>query len=316
MKLPICLLVTLLALLPVSSPRAAEGPEPSEEARQHFRRGIDLYEDRDFNGATAEFRRAYQIAPHFRILYNLAQSAQEMHDWVSALDSFTRYLKDGVGQIPDERRAEVEQELIKLRKRVGKLVLLARGPAAEVLIDGVPVARTPLVGPLNVNLGRRRIELRTTYGTSQAQWVDCAGGETTTIELSTPQAPTVKREEPESPPRPLPVPKPAPVSRNALSSSWWAWLATTLCAAGATTTGIITYRWSRDLRDQRDSYPVTQSELHYQQRKVERMGWVTDGLLIGTAAFAGLSLFLTLRHPATNSSLSVGPTGLSLRSVF
>ncbi len=97
---------------------------------------------------------------------------------------------------------------------------------------------------------------------------------------------------------------------------WWAWLVTGLCAAGAATTGALTYRWSRDLHDQRDSYPVTQSDLRDQQRKVERMGWVTDGLLAGTAVLAGVSLFLTFRNPETGSSLSVGPTGFSWRSVF
>jgi hypothetical protein len=315
MKLPVCLLIVLLALFRTSLASAAEMPEPPEEARQHFRRGIDLYEERDFNGATVEFRRAYQLAPHFRILYNLAQSAQELHDWVSALDYFTRYLKDGVGQIPEERRAAVEQEMSKLRKRVGKLMLVAHGPASEVLVDGVPVARTPVAGPLNLNLGRHRIELRTEHGTSHPHWVDCVGGETALLELSAPQA-SVVEEEVEDESEASPVPAPSPASRASGSTSWWAWLVTGLCAAGATTTGIIAYRWSRDLHDQRDFYPVTQAELRDQQRKVERMSWATDGLLAGTVVFAGISLFLTLRNPETGTTVSIGPTGLSLRSMF
>jgi hypothetical protein len=305
----------LVSLFRASQATAAEVPEPPEEARQHFRRGIDLYEERDYNGATVEFRRAYQRAPHFRILYNLAQSAQEMHDWVSALDHFTRYLMDGAGQIPEERRAEVEQELSKLRKRVGKLMLVAHGPTSEVLVDGVAVTRTPVAGPLNVNLGRRRIELRSAHGTSPPQWIDIAGGETTVVELRAPQAPVAEEDEDHSELSPMVAAGPAPRASSG-SSAWWAWLVTGLCAAGAATTGALTYRRSRDLNDQRSSYPATQSDLRDQQRKVERMGWITDGLLAGTALFAGISLYLTFRNPEAGDGLSFGPTGLSWRRVF
>lgn len=315
MKSAACLLITLISLTFASRGLAAEPPESPEEARQHFRRGIELYEERDFNGAAAEFRRAYQLGPNFRILYNLAQSAQELHDWVSALDLFTRYLKDGVGQLPEERRAEVQQEVSKLRKRVGKLVVVAHGPTAEVLVDGVAVARTPVDGSIDVNLGRRRIELRTADGLSQPQWVDIAGGETTVVELDAPQAKSAVDEDElvESPAAPAPLTDPRLSSG---SSSWWAWLATGLCAAGAATTGALTYRYSRDLNDQRNSYPTTQSDLRDQQHKVERMGWVTDGLLAGTAILAGVSLYLTFRSPKADSSLSLGPNGFSWRRVF
>jgi hypothetical protein len=312
MRLSIFLLVTLVALFRTSPVSAAEVTEPPEEARQHFRRGIDLYEERDYNGATVEFRRAYQLAPHFRILYNLAQSAQEIHDWVSALEYFTRYLKDGVGQIPEERRAEVEQELSKLRRRVGRLVLVARGPTSEVLVDGVPVARTPVAGALNVNLGRRRVELRSFHGTSARRWIEVPGGETVVVEMSAPQAPVDEEDEDLS----ETSPRPAPAPRISGSSSWWAWLLTGLCAAGAATTGALTYRWSRDLQDRRSSYPATQSDLRDQQHRVERMGWVTDGLLAATAIAAIVSLTLTFRNPESDSSLSLGPSGLWWRRVF
>ena len=318
MRLPICLLVSLLTVFQASLVFAADTTAGSpDEARQHFRRGIELYEDRDYNGAIVEFSRAYQIAPHFRILYNLAQAAQELHDWVSALEYFNRYLKDGMGQISEDRRAEVDRELSKLRKRVGRLVIVARGPTSDVIVDGVPVAKTPLVGPLNVNLGRRRIELRSAYGTSPPQWIEIAGGETAVVELVAPQAPVVEEEEKEENPSTTSASLVlAPVNRASGSSSWWAWLLTGFCAAGAATTGALTYRWSRDLKDQRSFYPATQSDLQDQRRKVERMGWITDGLLAGTAIFAGVSLYLTFRHPETSGGLSFGPAGLSWRSVF
>lgn len=309
------LLPALLVFFISSSIRADDLSQPSEAARQHFRRGIELYEERDFNGALAEFRRAYQLGPSFRVLYNVGQAAQELHDWVEALDAFSRYLKEGKGQIPEDRRAEVEQELSKLRKRVGQLVLMSGAEGAELLVDGMYVAKTPLPGPLTLNPGRRRLELRTPQGLSLPKWIDVVGGETAVVELKAPQAP-VDEEDEVGAGGPASAAPSAPSARASGSSPLWAWLATAACGVGATVTGLIAYQWSRDLHDQRDTFPVTQSALRDQQRKVELMGLMTDGLLAGTAIFAGLSLYLTLRNPEPVTGLSLGPTGISWRSVF
>ncbi len=310
MKSPLALLIGLVAL--VFAVRAPAAPaEPGEAARLHFRRGVDLYEERDLNGAAIEFRRAYEVSPHYRVLYNLGQVAQEQHDWAAALDYFSRYLRDGAGQLPEERRAEIERETAKLRQRVGRLVIITHASDANVLVDGVSVARAPISGPINVNSGRRRVEVQDSEGKSQPQWIDVAGGETAVVELSLPVAPAVPPVSVEEH-----APMPAPLPRTTGASTWWAWLGTGLCAAGAATTGVLAYRWSRDLHDRRDTFPVTQQDLLDDQRKVRRMAWFSDGLLAGAAVFAGISLYLSFRDQDQQNGLALGPASLSWKGSF
>lgn len=96
---------------------------------------------------------------------------------------------------------------------------------------------------------------------------------------------------------------------------WLVWTATGLCAVGAGVSGLLAYRWEQDLRNQRDSYPVTRDALANQQTKVRTAGWVTDGLLAGTAVFAAISLTLTLRG-SSDKSVSFSAHGLTLQQTF
>src|SRR5262245_22835524 len=90
----------LLALL-LASPTPQAGPPPpemapqTERAQRHFRMGVTLYEERDFDGARSEFLRAHDLAPSYRILFNLGQVSQELHDWAGALRYYGGYLQAG-----------------------------------------------------------------------------------------------------------------------------------------------------------------------------------------------------------------------------
>ena len=44
-------------------------------ARDHFMRGVELYQDEEYEAALAEFFRANEIAPHYGLLYNIINIA-------------------------------------------------------------------------------------------------------------------------------------------------------------------------------------------------------------------------------------------------
>src|SRR5262245_54716328 len=82
-------------------------PNNSEAGRGHFDRGVDYYRDGNINAALIEFKRAYEAAPNYRVLFNLGQVANALNDYVEAQRYFQRYLQDGGAEIDAERRAEV-----------------------------------------------------------------------------------------------------------------------------------------------------------------------------------------------------------------
>src|SRR5438876_6791259 len=103
------LLATLLGASGARAQTASGGGTPSQatmdEAAAHFRRGVDLFKEADFRGALIEFRRANQLAPSFRVLYNIGQCYLELQDYGGALRSFQAYLSEGGKGIPRDRRS-------------------------------------------------------------------------------------------------------------------------------------------------------------------------------------------------------------------
>jgi len=316
-------LLSILASGTTRAQPAATNTDASAKARGCFQRGLELFDERDLDGAMVEFRHAYELAKSYRILFNLGQVAAEKHDYATALEYFGRYLKDGEGQIPEERLRSVEEEMTKFRQRVGQLEVTVAARDAEVLVDDESAGWAPLPAPLTVNIGRRRVAIRTKEGVSDPRFVEVPGGERVHIEFKQATVGRTKRVSSLSPASPsqdnidLTAPA-APRVRESDGTStgaWLGWTVTGLCAVGAVASGILAYRWEQDLRNQRDSYPVTQEALGNQQTKVRTAGWVTDGLMAGTAVFAAVSLTLTLRG-SHDKSVSLSGRGLTLRQTF
>ena len=62
--------------------------DPRAEASKRFRRGVKLYNDGDFVAALIEFKRAYELEPNYRVLYNLGQTSRELKDYAAALRAY------------------------------------------------------------------------------------------------------------------------------------------------------------------------------------------------------------------------------------
>ncbi|HVR60246.1 MAG TPA: hypothetical protein VMU50_00030, partial [Polyangia bacterium] len=142
--------VLAAGLLAIAIPARGAGDDGSEhldEAGTRFRRGVELYSEGDLAAAMVEFSRAYQLAPRYKILFNMAQVAYQQQDYVAALRHFRRYLADGGDEISGPRRAFAQQEIRKLEQRVARLEVKA--PAgARVLVDGLEVGIAPLGAPV------------------------------------------------------------------------------------------------------------------------------------------------------------------------
>lgn len=171
----------LLAFL-VSTGRAW-AIDPEVEAR--FKNGVELFKEADFRAALVEFRRAYDKSKNPKILYNIAQCHYQLTDYVAALASFERYLKDAAPVIDHARRAEVEEELPRLRARIASLTVKTNVPGATVSVDDEAAVTTPLTAPILLNPGPHRIVVRKPGYVESSQKIEVAGGDypTVTVEL-------------------------------------------------------------------------------------------------------------------------------------
>ena len=137
----------------------AEGPSADDiaDARARYKRGMDLYQDGAFDAALVELQKAYDTAPSYKILYNIALVQLQLNDYAGASRAFSKYLEDGGKKLDAKRRAEVERELKKLEGRIARVNLTVNVEGADVFVDDALVAHTPLSGPLLVNSGKRKI---------------------------------------------------------------------------------------------------------------------------------------------------------------
>ncbi len=137
------------------------GPSESdvESALHRYSRGVALSQESAFQSALLEFERAYELAPNYRVLYNIAVCRFQLGQAARAFSAYQRYLTEGGDEIPGSRRHEVMEELETLRDSIAWLRVTSPRTGAQVLIDDEPVGTIPFPEPVVVDRGARRISL-------------------------------------------------------------------------------------------------------------------------------------------------------------
>jgi hypothetical protein len=255
-----------------------------DEGRLRFQKALKLYEEEGaVEAALAEIQRAYDVAPSWRLLFNIGQMARTHRDYALALHAYQRYLADGGNDVPKDRRAAVEKDIAELETYVGVLAIEVNLGGARVLVDGYEVGVTPLGEPIVVNAGSVRIEVAKD-DMRESQRITVVGGETKTImmELRATVKPTGPVE-----PQPPTVPEPTnvpPAPREMYTPhAWVGWTLTGLLAVGAVATGVSALVESRDLSETSFAGSEVPPELERQRSRVQALAIATD-VLAGAAA--------------------------------
>jgi tetratricopeptide (TPR) repeat protein len=177
------------------------------EASVRFRTGVNLYLEGDFQGAMAEFQRAYASMPSALVLYNLAQTHLALRDYVAARDTLLRYVKMEGDGIPPDRRIEIEAQLATLSRRIGAVRIACNEDGAKVMVDGHLVGQTPLKQPIPVSSGQHRIEIQATGRVPEERQIVVAGETEVTVSIDLPAPPppavAIQARPPEEPRRRL-----------------------------------------------------------------------------------------------------------------
>jgi len=323
--LVLCLGVSLASPPAVAQP--ATKPDDSAEARTRYKKGMDLYEEGAFDAALTELQRAYDLAPSYKILYNVALVYMQLNDFAGALRNFRKYLDDGGKKIDQKRRADVEKEIAKLQSRVANIELSVNVEGAEVTVDDLDVGETPLDAPLVVNAGKRKIGVSKSGYVPANKVVVVAGGDKKklALELRPGNAPAA-------------TPGPAPSSGGATPSKttptqsgpapkgrkvpWLWWGVTGGLAAGTAVVGVVTLGAQKDLDDKK-AHPADRQSLDDAANKTRTLAIVTDVLLVGTVAVGGYATYRTFFAKPSDAtqdrarlSLGVGPGRVELSGSF
>lgn len=301
--------------------KGTTSPEKLEEARLHYDRGVKLFGDGAVDAARAEFERAYKLAPTYKLLYNLGLVYEQQGDFVGALKNFERYLAEGGQQVPAERRAEVTEEMNKLRPRIAVVRIKLNVPDAELFIDDADAGKYPENAVLNVNPGRRKISAQAPGRIPAAKVIDVTGSDNVQVSLDLSQQIT----------RTIVIERKRRVP-------WAGWIATGVLAAGTGVFGYLALKWNSKLNDDLEVVNQDPEKLHDDRVAIKRFSTTADILAVTTLVAGGVSLFYTIkwanekdseavpgadtgaqakhRKPHAPPLVDVGPGGISVQGTF
>jgi hypothetical protein len=207
-------LAVLAIALGISAPVAAAGParpapaptpqaQLQKEADRHFQRGVALFRAASYAEALAEFARAYDIAPHPLVLYNIAECHRELLHYAEAVAAYRQFLVDGADQVPAARLATAQTELTALLALVARVTVTVAPWSDDVVVilDGAPLL-SPVM-PLIVAPGEHRLIARAAGKQDAVRALKLGAGDALTVELvlgalpvTPPGAPVVERAAP------------------------------------------------------------------------------------------------------------------------
>jgi len=297
------------ALVSAAEPASsASSASATTEARERFQRGVTLYREGSFDAALAEFKRAYEIAPNYRILYNLAQVQVERHDSVAALNLFGQYLQQGGSEIEADRRAQVERDMQSLRGRVADLSIESNVSGAQLTVDGVEAGTLPLAGPVQVNSGVRQVVLSKSGYQSVTKSVTIAGAQplklTLNLEPVDARAPAAAAGVSKT------TSEPKSEQSHGLSAPFWvSAVATGLFTGAAVTFGVVSLNRNQKLDDELNRYPANPQAVDDARSSLKTSALLTD-VFTGAAVVGAIT---TVYFAVTSGGSSSEPAPKAAR---
>jgi hypothetical protein len=235
-RLAAAVLAAALAALPARADDVAE-------AKARFRKGADLYRQRRWRDAMAEFEAAYRLKPHGVIHFNVAQCRERLEDWPGALRGYEDYLREVPGATD---RAAVRAAMARLEARLAAagtqaLLVYSEPPGARAAIDGAERGTTPLHAALAPGSHRLALALdgyepvdeQVELAATAARVVDVALRRAAPPPPAGPDLTARPAALPAAPPPPAPAAPPAPPARVRRHLAAWVAAGTAVAAAGA-----------------------------------------------------------------------------------
>jgi tetratricopeptide (TPR) repeat protein len=315
---------------------AAAEADRIAEGRSHFARGVEYYKEEDYRNAMVEFKRAYELAPNYKLLYNLGQTGQELRDYAFALKSLEQYLAEGGKELTAERRAEVNEIVRKLKQRVAEVTIRTNSSGADVMVDETVVGRTPLAGPVVVSAGNRKITL-TKGSVNASRSIEVAGGEHAelTLDLNSsddqahpaqrehaPSAPASARDQRASPGATRLSQGPDDGKSDGNTATWVGVITTGALAVATGVVGGLAIAAKHDYDTTLDKYPIAPGDVADARSETRKRALAADILGAATLLSGGITIWVALsnNHRDSNASGNVGvtvtPTALIARGEF
>lgn len=173
---------------------AAPTTPTQEEADRHFRSGVTLYKEAKYSEALAEFERAYEIAPHPLVLYNIAGCQRELSRYAEAVRYYRRFLEEGRDTITKVRLDNAQGELNDILARIARVTVTVQDvEGAELVLDGEALGTLPLDMPLVLPPGEHKLVARAAGYRDAERVLRLASGDELQVDLTMVELPAAPK---------------------------------------------------------------------------------------------------------------------------
>jgi hypothetical protein len=165
----------LLAALSTSNARRAWAGD-SAEAEALIRQGVELRAQKKDERALPLFEKAYQVSRSPRTAGQLGLVELALGYFVDA----EKYLGEALAS-PDhpwvaKNLSTLNAQLATAKSQIGELYIIGEPAGADVLVNGKPVGKLPLSGPVRLDKGRVDVQVRAPGYVGSSDTVTIAGG--------------------------------------------------------------------------------------------------------------------------------------------
>ena len=122
--------------------------------------GIKLRRQGDDARALPLFQQAHDLEPSPRTAAQLGLVQMALHMWVPSENHLSEALSDRSDAWVMYHRPELRKAVASVQKFIGEIEVTGGPPGAEVTVNGKPVGRLPLPGPVRVPVGTAQVTAR------------------------------------------------------------------------------------------------------------------------------------------------------------
>lgn len=159
-----------------------------KEADRHFKSGVAFFNEAKYTEALAEFERAYEIAPHPLVLYNIASCHRELSHYGEAVKFYRQFLDEGkAAKVAPAKLKTAQADLDALLARVATVKVTVTPADALIFVDGAAGSADMLLAP-----GEHRVSAKAPEHKDAEKVIRIASGDLVEVSLVLEEVPKMK----------------------------------------------------------------------------------------------------------------------------
>ncbi|MFO0676082.1 MAG: PEGA domain-containing protein [Polyangiaceae bacterium] len=145
----------------------------------------------DWQGAVAEFRRAYELSKNPRVLMNVAICEKNLRRYSRAVAVLKQEISEGTGRVPNEELEQAREYIATMEPLTSTVSIKTTEIGATLFIDNVESGTTPFASPVAIDVGTHTLRLHKDGFRDASQTLTVTGGVPASVDM--PMDPLLKR---------------------------------------------------------------------------------------------------------------------------